>query len=123
MTQTQIPAHLGECKVIKEHDDGDLTVKCGEDFYMVTPGGEVFRRQPVPSEVAITELKDKIKRFFGEDVARKVVDQAVSSCSMLDILDLSNLVYRFQSREKQEESDRIDSLMDSALLHCECKKK
>jgi len=33
---------LGECKVTKVHDDGDLTVLCGGKKFMVTPEGEVF---------------------------------------------------------------------------------
>lgn len=34
---------LGECQVIKTHDDGDLTVSCEGVKYVVTKEGEVFR--------------------------------------------------------------------------------
>ncbi len=33
---------LGQCGVLKIHDDGDLTVLCGGKKYMVTPEGEIF---------------------------------------------------------------------------------
>ena len=32
-----------DCQVIKEHDDGDLTMKCSEQQYMITTEGEVFQ--------------------------------------------------------------------------------
>ncbi len=34
---------LGECQVIKTHDDGDLTVSCRGVKYVVTKEGEMFR--------------------------------------------------------------------------------
>jgi hypothetical protein len=37
---------LGSCNVIKIHDDGDLTVRCGGKKYMVTPEGDIFEESP-----------------------------------------------------------------------------
>ena len=36
---------LGSCNVIKIHDDGDLTVKCGGKKYMITPEGDIFEEK------------------------------------------------------------------------------
>jgi proteasome lid subunit RPN8/RPN11 len=39
-----IPASLGNCKTVKWHDDGDLTVRCGKDLYVVTTEGKAFKQ-------------------------------------------------------------------------------
>lgn len=36
---------LGQCSVIKIHDDGDLTVTCGGKKYIVTAEGEIFEER------------------------------------------------------------------------------
>jgi hypothetical protein len=34
---------LGTCEILRIHDDGDLTIRCGSARYIVTPEGEVFK--------------------------------------------------------------------------------
>jgi hypothetical protein len=52
MAKAKIPESLGKCEVIKEHDDGDLTIECGGKKMVVTPEGEIFEKinPPVISE-------------------------------------------------------------------------
>ena len=42
----EVPAYLGKCDILKVHDDGDLTVKCDKDLYVITTEGEVFKNMP-----------------------------------------------------------------------------
>jgi len=39
----KIPESLGKCDILKQHDDGDLTIECGGTKYVVTTEGDVFR--------------------------------------------------------------------------------
>lgn len=39
-----IPKKLATCKVVKTHDDGDLTLKCKDAKYIVTTEGETFKQ-------------------------------------------------------------------------------
>lgn len=41
--QAEIPGFLGECEILKIHDDGDLTIKCRGKRFVVTTEGEVFK--------------------------------------------------------------------------------
>ena len=36
---------LGSCDILKIHDDGDLTVKCGGKKFMVTSEGDIFEEK------------------------------------------------------------------------------
>lgn len=40
---TPIPRKLGVCKILKSHDDGDLTVTCSGMKYVVTTDGQAFK--------------------------------------------------------------------------------
>jgi hypothetical protein len=40
----KIPECLGKCEVLKTHDDGDLTIRCGGKMFVVTTEGEVFKK-------------------------------------------------------------------------------
>lgn len=42
---TQIPARLGSCRILKTHDDGDLTLDCRGTQYVVTSEGKVFKAE------------------------------------------------------------------------------
>ena len=39
----KIPEELGNCEIIKIHDDGDLTVNCNGVKHVVTKEGDIFR--------------------------------------------------------------------------------
>jgi len=45
IVKARIPECLGEgdCEILKVHDDGDLTVSCRGNKYMVTTEGDVFK--------------------------------------------------------------------------------
>jgi hypothetical protein len=40
---SSIPEELSTCKVLKTHDDGDLTLKCKDAKYIVTTDGKTFK--------------------------------------------------------------------------------
>jgi len=46
----KIPEALGKCEIVKKHDDGDLTIECGDTKYVVTTEGDVFRRVDLPKQ-------------------------------------------------------------------------
>ncbi len=39
-----IPEELGNCDVTMVHDDGDLTVECGGEKFIVTTEGDMFKQ-------------------------------------------------------------------------------
>lgn len=42
----KILARMGAHTILKEHDDGDVTVRSGDKIYVVTTEGEVFMKIP-----------------------------------------------------------------------------
>jgi|GEM_PF-416760 len=61
-----IPAALGSCKKIKIHDDGDLTVRCGKDLYVVTTEGKAFK------QVALNEPLEAPMRLLTKEILARL---------------------------------------------------
>lgn len=78
--QASIPEYLGKCEILKIHDDGDLTILCGDEKYVVTKEGEVFRKvEPLPIEEGPSE--EWLKKTPAE--RRKVFLDAMRECVRL----------------------------------------
>ena len=60
--QIEIPARLGKCDILKVHDDGDLTVRCGGRKIIVSTEGEVYPQEDITllqdDPMALTPLED-----------------------------------------------------------------
>ena len=86
MEQAKIPEYLGKCEILHIHDDGDLTIECGNKKYVVTTEGEVFKeikRESICDLITgrlIRELVNAIGMADGngkytKDEARKITGQ------------------------------------------------
>lgn len=68
-----IPAALGSCKTVKKHDDGDLTVRCGGDLYVVTTEGKAFKQVALketleaPPKLLTKDILAKIPKLYGQE--------------------------------------------------------
>lgn len=60
LPMVNIPARLGHCDILRIHEDGDLTVKCGGKKCIVTKEGEVFAEdaEPLPPMPALTPVEE-----------------------------------------------------------------
>lgn len=50
----------GGCKVLKLHDDGDMTVRCGSTRFVLTTEGEVFRELDGGSSMLIHVMEHEV---------------------------------------------------------------
>lgn len=62
----RIPSHLGRCEILKTHDDGDVTAKCGDTKYVMTTEGEVFE------EVGVSYYGALVGEIFKKYLTKQI---------------------------------------------------
>ena len=64
----RIPFHLGKCEILKVHDDGDVTAKCGDKKYVVTTEGELFKEIGVGYYGAL--VGEIFKKYIKKEISK-----------------------------------------------------
>lgn len=79
--QAKIPSYLQPCKILKTHDDGDITIECRGERYVVTTDSKVFKEYSV-EQCMLDEIERPSEEWLkmSKEEKREAFKKAMTSC-------------------------------------------